>query len=80
MGCLPIRGREGVNLTTTTGYLLNNSKIEDFTRARLSQSGRLIPNYPEIMTFKGRDRIRLQVSLKNEKILTKIILLRGSST
>jgi hypothetical protein len=27
LGCLPLWGREGVNLTTTTEYLLNNSKL-----------------------------------------------------
>jgi hypothetical protein len=33
LGCLPLWGREGANLTTTTEYLLNNSYIEDFYRA-----------------------------------------------
>jgi hypothetical protein len=30
--CLPLRGREGVTLTTTTEDLKNNSYIEDFYR------------------------------------------------
>jgi hypothetical protein len=35
LGCLTLWGREGVNLTTTTEYLLNNSYIEDFYRAEI---------------------------------------------
>jgi hypothetical protein len=40
LGCLPLWGREGVNLTTTTEYLLNNSYIEDFSRAKYRNLGK----------------------------------------
>jgi hypothetical protein len=34
LGSLPLRGREGVTLTTSTEDFLNNSYIEDFSRAK----------------------------------------------
>jgi hypothetical protein len=34
LGSLPLWGREGVTLTTTTEDFLNNSYIEDFYRAK----------------------------------------------
>jgi hypothetical protein len=57
LGCLPLWGRVGVNLTTTTEYLLNNSYIEDFSRAKnpislrrflkiYSEGGRILKREP----------------------------------